>query len=90
MGEVTSRHPWRHSFQTLGFAFIIIGAILTMIGFVALNTRIYCPAGGCVYNLPESLILGSLLPSGLALAIAGIVVLWMVKMESEREDRESS
>ncbi len=68
---------------------MIIGAILTMIGFVALDTLTYCPAGGCVYNLPESLILGSLLPSGLALAIAGIVVLWTVKMESEREDLES-
>ncbi len=59
VGEVTSRHPWKHSFQTLGFAFIIIGAILTMIGFVALNTLTYCPAGGCVYNLPESLILAA-------------------------------
>ena len=33
--------------------------------------------------------IGQPTPSGLAPAIAGIVGLWMVRMESEREDRES-
>jgi len=80
---------WRHSFQTLGFAFIIIGAILTLIGFAAINTLTLCTAGGCVYN-PALALTGSLFPSGIALVIAGMVVTWMVKVESEREDRESS
>jgi hypothetical protein len=79
---------WRHSFQTIGFAFIIIGGILIMIGFIAINILINCPASGCMYN-PGSVIAASLFPAGLTLVIAGIVVIWMVKVESEREDRES-
>ncbi len=80
---------WRHSFQTLGFAFIIIGAILTMIGFIAVSTLFNCPEGGCIYD-PAFAITPLLLPSGATLIIAGIVVIWMVKVESEREDRGSS
>jgi len=83
---------WRHSFHTLGSVFIIIGAILTIIdiGFIiALSRPINCPEGGCIYNPATGIIAYSLLPSGLTLVIAGIVVIWMVKVESEREDRES-
>ena len=89
--KMTPVPAWRHSFQTLGFAFIVIGAILTMIGTVTvitLTNPINCPAGGCIYY-PALAITASLLPSGLTLVIAGIVVIWMVKVESEREDRES-
>jgi hypothetical protein len=63
-----------------------------MLGFIALITARYqtnCPTSGCVYNPPLLFLYGFLLPSGLTLAIAGIAVLWMVKVESEREDRES-
>jgi hypothetical protein len=80
---------WRHSFQTLGFAFTIIGAILAMIGFIALNTPMNCPASGCMYN-PLFAISASSFPAGLTLIIAGIVVIWVVKVESGREDRGSS
>src|SRR5438094_7166382 len=89
--KMTPVPAWRHSFQTLGFAFIVIGAILTMIGTVTvitLTNPINCPAGGCIYY-PALAITASLLPSGLTLVIAGIVVIRMVKVESEREDRES-
>ncbi len=86
MTPVTS---WNHSFQTLGFAFTIIGAILTMTGFLSLNTPTNCPAGGCIYN-PVLAIAASAFPSGLTLIIARIVVIWMVKIESNKEDRESS
>ena len=86
---MTPMRSWKHSFHTLGFAFTIIGAILTMIGFIALNTPTYCPAGGCPGN-PVSAIAGIGFPSGVTLVIAGIVVIWMVKIESEKEDRESS
>jgi len=89
--KMTPVPAWRHSFQTLGFAFTVIGAILTMIGTVTvitLTNPINCPAGGCIYY-PALAITASLLPSGLTLVIAGIVVIWMVKVESEREDRES-
>ena len=77
------------SFQTLGFAFTIIGAILTITGFIALNTPIHCPATGCTYN-PALAIAASGFPSGLTLIIAGMVVIWIVKIESDKEDRESS
>ena len=80
---------WKHSFQTLGFAFTIIGAILTMTGFISLNTPTNCPATGCTYDLALA-IAGSVFPSGVTLIIAGIVVIWMVKIESDREDRDSS
>jgi len=89
--KMTPVPAWRHSFQTLGFAFIVIGAILTIIGTVTvitLTNPINCPAGGCIYY-PALAITASLLPSGLTLVIAGILVIWMVKVESEREDRES-
>jgi len=89
--KMTPVPAWRHSFQTLGFAFIVIGAILTMIGtatVITLTNPINCPAGGCIYY-PALAVTASLLPSGLTLVVAGIVVIWMVKVESEREDRES-
>jgi len=89
--KMTPVPAWRHSFQTLGFAFIVIGAILTMIGtatVITLTNSINCPAGGCIYY-PALAVTASLLPSGLTLVVAGIVVIWMVKVESEREDRES-
>jgi hypothetical protein len=60
-----------------------------MIGFIALNTRISCPSGGCIYN-PALAIATSAFPSGLTLIIAGIVVIWMVKIGSSKGDRESS
>jgi len=81
--------PWRHTFRTLGFAFVIIGAIMTMTGFIALNTPINCPASGCAYN-PLLGLAASSFPSGLTLIIAGIVVMWMVQIESRREDRGSA
>jgi len=80
---------WRHSFQTLAFAFTIIGAILASIGFVALNTPMNCPANSCVYN-PLLAVAASSFPSGLTLIVAGIVVIWMVKVEGGREDGGSS
>ena len=89
--KMTPVPAWRHSFLTLGFAFIVIGAILTMIGtatVITLTNPINCPAGGCIYY-PALAVTASLLPSGLTLVVAGIVVIWMVKVESEREDRES-
>ena len=87
--RMNSTRSWKHSFQTLGFAFTIIGAILTMIGFIALNTSTNCPASGCPYN-PALAIAGSGFPSGATLIIAGIVVIWMVKIESDKEERRSS
>src|SRR5213594_1653616 len=90
--KMTPVPAWRHSFQTLGFAFIIIGAIATVIGMatiITLATPTSCPANGCVYNLGTG-IAASLFPSGLTLITAGIVVIWMVKIESDPEDRESS
>jgi len=81
--------PWRNSFRTLGFAFVIIGAILTMIGFIGLNTPINCPASGCAYN-PLLALAASSFPAGLTLVIAGIVVMRMVQIESRREDRGSA
>ena len=86
---MTPTSSWKNSFQTLGFAFTIIGAILTMIGFIALNTSTNCPASGCPYN-PALALAASAFPSGMTLIITGIVVIWMVKVESDREDRESS
>jgi len=80
---------WTHSFQTIGFAFMIIGTILTLIGIVAINTLTLCPTGGCVYN-PALAMTPNLLPARLTLVIAGIVVIWMVKVGGEREVRESS
>jgi len=80
---------WRHSFRTLGFAFVIIGAILSIIGFIDLNTLINCPASGCAYN-PLLGLAASSFPSGLTLVIAGIVVIWTVQIESRREDRGSA
>ncbi len=58
-----------------------------MIGFVVLNTFMSCPFSGCVYN-PALAISASAFPSRLTLIIAGIVVMWMVKVESSGEDRE--
>ncbi len=81
--------PWRHTFRTLGFAFVIIGAIMTMTGFIALNTPINCPASGCAYN-PLLEVAASSFPSGLTIVIAGILVMWMVQIESRREDRGSA
>jgi len=83
---------WRHSFQTLGSVFIVIGAIFTIVGFgfiIVLTTPINCPASGCIYNPASAITAFSLLPSGLTLIVAGIAVIWKVKIESEREDRDS-
>ena len=55
---------------------------------ITLTNPINCPAGGCICY-PALAITASLLPSGLTLVIAGIVVISMLKVESEREDRES-
>ncbi|HEX9196677.1 MAG TPA: hypothetical protein VF906_02675 [Candidatus Bathyarchaeia archaeon] len=62
--------------------------MIGMATIITLTTPINGPAGGCIYN-PALAITASLLPSGLTLVIAGIVVIWMVKVESDREDRES-
>jgi uncharacterized protein YjeT (DUF2065 family) len=78
--------PWRRSLRNLGFAFVNIGAILTIIGLIALNTPTNCPASGCAYNPLLDLAARSF-SSGLTLVMAGIVVMWMVQIESRREDR---
>ncbi len=68
---------------------MVVGVVLSMIGFVALNTFMSCPSGCCMYN-PALAIAASAFPSGLTVIIARIVVMWMVKIESNKENRESS
>ncbi len=60
-----------------------------MIGFATLSVVYECPAGGCPPINPIYTAGGLLLPSGLTLAIAGIVVLWVRRIEINREEQAS-
>ncbi len=48
--------------------------MIGMVTVITLTTPINCPTGGCIYY-PALAITASLLPSGLTLVIAGIVVI---------------
>jgi len=82
-------HHWRNSFETLVSSFVVIGAFLSAIGFVAVNTPQPCPVSGCIYNSPLSLA-ESLFPAWLTLIAAGVIVFEVVRIELKREGQGSS
>jgi len=80
----------KHTIQTFGFALIILGIILFMIGvfgIISFRTYIDCPTSGCPpYSLPAYYLLPvASFFSGIAFVVAGIILLIVARGMKPRE-----
>jgi hypothetical protein len=82
----------KYTIQTLGFALIVIGIFLFMIGLIggATGTGTYCPLNGCP---PGSLpwywwLPGASFFSGIALVIVGIILLIVARCMKPKQETD--
>jgi uncharacterized membrane protein HdeD (DUF308 family) len=83
----------KRTIQTFGFALIILGILLIMLGVLSVITFMestYCPASGCPpYSLPlQSLLLPTFF-SGIAFVIIGIILLIVARGMKPKRDSDA-
>lgn len=71
----------KFTFQTLGFALIVIGIILLIAGIIGQNTPTHCPANGCPPDVLWRIYGPSIISFylGVALVVVGVMLLFAAR-----------